>query len=152
MKSILTFVFIALCLISTAQEKRKEKLFSISKNDLLVMGIEIAAGYGQGWRDEVLYHPNQLFRQFPNLNRNFWDIRTQNNPGFLNTEWDADHVLKGTIAGLHILAVSVKVGDLKEYKGWKNKVLKVVIDGAKYYLSYKIGFTLAYNITHKNKF
>lgn len=152
MKSILTFILITLFLTSTAQEKRKEKLFSISKNDFWVMGVEVLAGYGQGWRDEVIYHPKQLFKQFPNLNRNFWDVTKQNEPGFLNTEWDADHVLKGTIAGLHIIAVSVKVGDLKEYKGWKNKVLKVLIDGAKYYLSYKIGFTLAYNITHKNKF
>jgi len=115
-----------------------------SKKDIAPMALTMGAGYSQGWREEVIYHPNQLFEQFPNLNRNFWDIRVQNKPGFLNTEWDADHVLKATTGGLFVAAVAVKIGDKKKWYWY-------VIDAAKYYLSYKTGFFLAWNVTHKNK-
>lgn len=122
----------------------QDKWYSITKNDAAVMALELAAGYGQGWRDEVLYHPNQLFKQYPNLNRRFWDIRVQDKPGFLNTEWDADHVLKGAIASLHVAAVVFKIGERKQ--NWK----KYLFDAVKYYGSYKLGFFLSYNLTHKN--
>jgi hypothetical protein len=108
------------------------------------MSTLFAAGYSTGWREEVIQHPNQLFKQYPNLNRNFWDIRVQNPPGFMNTEWDADHVLKGSTATLFVTSVIIK-------KGEKKKWYYYLSDGIKYYLSYKAGFFTAYNLTLKNK-
>lgn len=122
----------------------------VSKNDLSIMGIEVLAGYGQGWRDEINYHPNQLFKRFPNLNRNFWDIRVQNDPTFLNTEWDADHVFKFAVNGLHVAGIILKVGDLKSYPK-KDRWKKILFDIVKYYGSYKLGFFLAWNVTNQNK-
>lgn len=122
----------------------QKKWYSISKNDLQVMAIEVGAGYAQGWRDEVIYHPNQLFKQMPNLNRRFWDVRVQDAPGFLNTEWDADHVLKFAVNGLHVAAICFKIGD-------KKKWYLYLVDAVKYYASYKVGFYLGYNVTHGNK-
>jgi len=62
-----------------------KKWYHVSNNDIAVMSREVVAGYSQGWRDEVQYNTKQLFRQFPNSNRSFWDIRVENPPGFLNT-------------------------------------------------------------------
>ncbi len=59
-------------------------------------------------------------------------------------EVDADHVLKATSASLFVTAVVIKGGH-------KRKWYWYLVDAAKYYLSYKIGFTLAYNLTLKNK-
>lgn len=115
-----------------------------SKKDIAPAALAVAAGYAQGWRDEVIYHPNQLFEQYPNVNRRFWDIRHQDPPSFLSMEWDADHVLKATSAGLFITAIAIRAGEKKKWYWY-------VWDGFKYYLSYKIGFTLAYNVTFKNK-
>lgn len=138
-----TLVLILIGILCLLMPKAKgQKLFT--KKDIAPMILTATAGYAQGWRDEVIYHPNQLFQKYPNLNRNFWDIRVQNPPGFLNTEWDADHVLKATSAGLFVAAVTVK-------SGHKQKWYWYLVDAAKYYLSYKIGFTLAYNLTLNNK-
>lgn len=144
-----TMGMILLCISLSASAQKK--WYNISKNDIAIMSIEVAAGYAQGWRDEVQYHPNQLFKQMPNLNRRFWDIRHQDPPTFLNMEWDADHALKFAVNGLHVTAVVLKVGDIKQYRK-KDRWKKIIFDAAKYYLSYKAGFFLSYNITHKNKF
>jgi len=146
MKILTTLVLLLATQIVVAQKK----WYHVSNNDIAVMSIEVAAGYSQGWRDEVQYHTKQLFKRFPNLNRTFWDIREENPPGFLNMEWDADHVLKFTTMGSHVAAVIVKKGDLKQYKGW-DKVWKILFDIFKYYGAYKTGFFLAYNVTHGNK-
>jgi len=116
----------------------------MSKKDIAPMLLCMGAGYSTGLRDEVLYHPGQLFQQYPNLNRAFWDIRVQNPPTFLNTEWDADHILKGTTVLLFTAAVTFKIGDKKKWYWY-------ILDGAKYFLSYKIGFYLSYNLQLKNK-
>lgn len=116
----------------------------LTKNDLPVASLELVAGYLQGWRDEVIYHPNELFKHFPKLNRTFWDNRIQSAPGFLNTEWDADHVVKSAIVLSHVTAVGVRISGRKKFKF-------IILDMAKYYISYKLGFFLSYNVTHKNK-
>ena len=123
-----------------------QKWYSISKNDVVTMACEVGAGYGQGWREEVLYHPNALFKHFPNLNRNFWDNRLYSEGGH---NFDANHVLKGAITSLHLAAVVIKAGDLKNYKGKKG--LKILADFVKNYAAYQLGFFLSYNVTHKNK-
>lgn len=115
-----------------------------TKKDIAPMALTFAAGYSTGWREEVIYHPNQLFRQYPNLNRKFWDIRVQDKPGFLNTEWDADHVLKGTTVLLFTAAVTFKLGE-------KKKWYLYILDGVKYFAAYHIGFYVSYNLQMNNK-
>jgi hypothetical protein len=143
-------IMLLLAIIITPPANAQKKWYKITGNDMAIMSLELTAGYAQGWRDEVQYHPNQLFKQMPNLNRSFWDIRVQDPPGFLNMEWDADHLLKFSVNSLHVTAIVIKIGDLKTYPK-KDRWKKVLFDGFKYYLSYKAGFFLAYNITHKNK-
>lgn len=143
-------IFIILLSLPLALSAQEKNWYSITGNDIAVMSVEVAAGYAQGWRDEVIYHPNQLFKRFPNLNRNFWDIRVQNPPGLLNTEWDADHVLKATISTLHVSAVIIKMGDLKDYPK-RDRWKKIAFDLLKYYASYKVGFFLGWNVTNGNK-
>lgn len=111
------------------------------------MSIEVGAGYMQGWREEVLYHPNALFRHFPKLSRTFWDNRiTWQQRG----KFDANHVLKGGIVTSQLIAIVIKTGDIKDYPK-KKRLLKILIDLGKYYVSYQLGFFLSYNITHHNK-
>jgi len=81
MKILTTLILLLATQIVIAQKK----WYHVSNNDIAVMSIEVVAGYSQGWRDEVQYNTKQLFRQFPNSNRSFWDIRVENPPGFLNT-------------------------------------------------------------------
>lgn len=113
------------------------------------MSIEMVAGYAQGFRDEVLYHPHAIHAHFPHFG-NFWNIQYQGEKKFLNMQWDADHVLKGSVTALHLTAIVIKVGDLKDYPK-KQRIFKILADMTKYYLSYKLGFFLSYNVTHKNK-
>lgn len=137
-------------LLVSVSKPEPKKWYSISKNTIITMTLETVAGYAQGWRDEVQYHPNQLFEQMPNLNRSFWDIRVQDPPGFLNMEWDADHVLKFTVNGLHVAAVVVKVGDIKQYRK-KDRWKRILFEFLLHYGANKVGFFLAYNVTHGNK-
>jgi hypothetical protein len=103
------------------------------------MGLQFTAGYAQGWREEVLYHPNALFKNHPNLNRSFWDNRQWK-------RWNANHLLKSIVATSHTAAIVIKIGG--EKKNWK----QYAVDAVKYYGSYKLGFFISYNLTHKNKF
>ena len=115
-----------------------------TKKDIAPMTLSFAAGHATGWRDVVIYHPNQLFEQFPNLNENFWDNRVQNKPGFLNMEWNADHVFKSASKLFFVTAVVLKVGDKKKWYWY-------LWDGVKYFAAYHIGFFTSYNLINKNK-
>ena len=142
-----TLILVIIGLLMMAFPAKCQKWYKLSTAST---ALSMAAGYSQGWRDEVQYHPNQLFNQFPNLNRNVWDIRVQNKPGFLNTEWDADHVLRATTTALHVAAFAVKVGDYRKLHK-KHRWKKLLFDAGTQYLAYKAGHFLAWNITHKNK-
>ncbi len=125
-----------------------QKWYGISKNDAWIMSIQVAAGYAQGWREEVLQHHYDLSQRFPGLfkdGKTFWDGRNDK-----DGIWDADHMLKGTIIMLETACISIKIGDLKKYKGWK-KVGKIAMDSLKFYGCYHLGFFLSYNLTHGNK-
>lgn len=137
----LFFIIVLLPLFSFGQSK-----FNLSGNEIAIMSCEFIAGNAQAWRDVVIYHPNQLFKQYPNLNRKFWDIRVQDKPGLLNTEWDADHVLKSITVASHIAAVSIKLGS-----GEKIKLKAIARSLILNYAAYKAGFFLSYNILNKNK-
>lgn len=133
---------IVLLMIMPAMCLSQPKLFS--KKDIAPMTLSFTSGHLNGWREEVLYHPNQLFEQFPGLNRRFWDIRVQDDPGFLNTEWDADHVLEMGSKAMMVAAVTFKLGQ-------KQKWYWYLWDAVKYMSAYKLGEFSSYNLIHKNK-
>jgi hypothetical protein len=81
----------------------------------------------------------------PHLNRNFWDNNVQGEKGFLNMEWNADHVLKAATATFFVAAVTFKTGE-------KKKWYLYFIDGVKSYLVYKAGFFVSYHLQEKNNF
>ena len=123
---------------TTESQTTKKKYEWISKKDIAPIGLQVLAGYSQGWREEVLYHPNALFRRYPDLNRSFWDSRQWK-------RWNANHLLKTITASAHTAAIVLHIG---EKKNWKHYAL----DAFKYYSSYKLGFFISYNLQHKNKF
>lgn len=116
----------------------------VSKKDIAPMILTAGAGYTTGWREIVINHPNQLFARYPNLPRRFWDNRVQSEPGLLNMEWNADHVLKGATVLCFTAAVTFKIGEKKKWYWY-------LVDGVKYFASYHLGFFLSYNVQHKNK-
>ncbi len=137
----------AFCFMFISPCAAQKKWYSISKNDIATMSCEVGAGYLQGWREEVIYHPNALFEHFPKLNPNFWDNRVSWQKGNIK---DANHILKFGVTACHLTAIVIKTGDLKNYKGAR-KILKIVADVAKNYAAYQLGFFLSYNVTHHNK-
>lgn len=117
----------------------------MSKKDIAPMLLCMGAGYSTGWREEIINHPNQLIRRYPNMDgKAFWDNRIQKEPGFLNMEWNGDHVFKGATVILFTAAVTFKLGEKKKWYWY-------LLDGAKYFISYHAGFLLSYNIQNKNK-
>lgn len=134
----LIIILLILSLNSFAQNPWK-----IDKSDWLPMGLTFGAGYSQGWRDEVEFHPRLLFAHYPNLNHSFWDIREPK-------RWNANHILKTATMGLFTSAICVKIGDWKSYPK-KKRWQKLIADAIKYYGAYKLGFFLSYNLQNNNK-
>lgn len=148
--------FIAVILLGfffyTAQSQRTEKNpWSLNKQDIAPMTLQLAAGYAQGWREEVLYHPKALFERFPNLNRNFWDNRINRGSRGISIFRDANHFLKFVVTGTQTASIVIKVSDWKDFPK-KDRWKKLLIDLLKYYGAYKLGFYFSYNVTHGNKF
>jgi hypothetical protein len=148
--------FIALALLgllsfSARSQNTDKNPWAFNKNDIAPMALQFTAGYAQGWREEVLYHPKELFEQFPNLNRNFWDNRINRGSRGISILRDANHLLKFVVTGTQTASVVIKVSDWKDFSK-KNRWKKLVFDLLKYYGSYKVGFYFSYNITHGNKF
>ena len=112
--------------------------FKLKQSDIAPMSCTFAAGLLQGTREQVLYHPNALFKQFPGLNHKFWDIRQGH-------RWDANHYLKAGVASLFTAAIVFRIGDRKKWYWY-------FWDGFKYYLPYKLGFFISYNLIFKNNF
>lgn len=131
-----------LLFISLQANAQKYKIFD--KNDFKVLPLLIAAGYTTGLREEVIQHPKSFMLRHPNLNPNFWDNRIQGDKGFLNMEWNADHVLKASTAALFTAAVTFKLGEKKKWYYY-------LADGLKSYMAYKAGFFISYHIQEKNK-
>lgn len=117
----------------------------LTENRAKVAVCEFFAGYANAFRDQVLYHPNQLFARYPNLKGSFWDIRQQGEPGFLNMEWDADHLLKGLVVFSHLTAVAIKIGD------GRPKIKTILRDLAVSLLAYKAGWVTGWVFVHGNK-
>lgn len=117
----------------------------LTKNDLLIGGAQLISGASDGVRDHVLHHPNELFRQFPNLNRDFWDIRQS----WQNNRWaafkDANHTFKSITNTLDLGSVAMAIFEKK--KTIKRAALKALFA----YLCRKAGFHLTYTALFKNK-
>lgn len=133
----LLLILLAVIIIELTESKAQDTLL-FSKNDIPVMSLMFGAGYLVGWREEVLYHPNALFKHFPNLNKNYWDNRRYK-------RHNANHHLKTAYTSMFIAAAVIKIGDKKKWYYY-------LIDGVKYVIAYKAGFYASYNLTHKNKF
>lgn len=124
-----------------------QKWYKVTKNDVAVMSCELLAGYSKGWTDEIEFHHYALSQRFPGLFKNdnkFWDGRYDN-----DGIWDAKHMTSGITTGFHIAAICIKVGDIKNYPK-RDRWKKILFDVVKYTASYKLGFFLSYNVTHKN--
>ncbi len=130
----------------------QNKFFSLSKSEISVMACEFIAGHSNGWREEVLYHPNALFERFPNLNRKFWDSRISWQdkkliPGFQ----DANHMFKFINTSSHLAAITISIFDKRDKMTGKEKVKYIVKSLILNYASYQLGFFTSYNLIHKNR-
>lgn len=150
MKFTVLALSVFLCLTARSQNTDKNP-WAFNKNDIAPMALQLTAGYAQGWREEVLYHPKELFEQFPNLNRNFWDNRINRGSRGISIFRDANHLFKFIVTGTQTASVVIKIGDWKEFPK-KDRWKKLLVDIFKYYGAYKLGFYFSYNITHGNKF
>jgi len=148
MKFIIVIVAVLLFFTGQSQITNKNP-WAFNKKDIAPMTLQFAAGYAQGWREEVLYHPKALFERFPNLNHNFWDNRINRGSRGISIFRDANHLLKFIVVGTQTTSIVIKVGDWKEYPK-KDRWKKLLIDLVKYYGAYKLGFVMSYNVTHQN--
>ena len=115
-----------------------------SKKDIAPIALVFTAGHVKGWKDESEFHRHAFFKRFPNLNRAFWDISVQNEPGFLNTEWDFSHVAASTYKALFVTAIVLRMGEKKKWYWY-------LWDGFKFSLAHSLGFHTAYSLIFKNK-
>lgn len=117
----------------------------LTGNDLLVGSVQLVSGASDGVRDHVLYHPNELFRQYPNLNKSFWDIRES----WVNNRWapfkDANHTFKTVTQTLDLGTVAMAMFEKKQTV--KRAITKVVFA----YLCRKAGFHLTYTLLFHNQ-
>jgi len=58
LKKDLILILIGILCLLFPKAKAQQKVFT--KKDIAPIVLTAAAGYAQGWRDHVLYHPNQL--------------------------------------------------------------------------------------------
>jgi hypothetical protein len=143
-------LLVAMLLLICTTSAHSQNPWRVTKSDIAPMLLQMNAGYWQGWREEVLYHPNAFLRAHPNYNREFWDIRISHDNKGLSAIKDANHLLKSTVVLSQTVAIVIKVGDWREYPK-KKRVVKLLVDAIKYWGMYKLGFYLGYNITHNNK-
>ncbi len=98
-----------------------------TKNDLIIGGVQIVAGTADGLREEILYHPNNLFRQHPNLNREYWDSRIS----WKNSGWsafkDANHTMRSVVQSMDILSIGVAI--FEKDRNWKAMIRKCLTGG-----------------------
>lgn len=137
-----TLIFM-LCLTTFCSQAQ---WYKPTKNDIAIAAVQLLAGGADGLREEVLYHPNNLLRQHPNLNRQYWDSRISwhNKENHWVPFSDANHTLRTTIQSLDLLSIGIALGE--KNRNWKAALRKMIIG----YLARKAGFTLIYNLHFKN--
>lgn len=101
-------------------------------NKFIICGLQFISGVANAIRSQVIFHPNELFTQHPNLNRAWWDSREtwSNGSGWNN----ANHVFQTIQVGSQIAAAVFVING--EKKNWK----KYVLDGLLYTGAYKAGW------------
>lgn len=123
-----------------------------AQNKWVACSSSYLAGVADGCREQILYHPTQLFQEFPHLNRDWWDIRCSyrnkySEPSYLVAFSDANHFFKASSLVLNCVSVGFSFGDIpKKGKGWW--ILKRI---ARAYICNKIGFATSYYLIFKNK-
>lgn len=123
----------------------------LQKKDWIVYTAQFLSGFSDGIREQVLYHPNQLFEQFPNLNRQWWDSRIswQNKYSIsplLVAFSDANHGFKGASLILNCVSIAFSLDEIPK----KGKALFFIKKIVFSYLSNKAGFTASYYGVFKN--
>ena len=125
----------------------------LQKNDWVIYTAQFIAGLADGVREEVLYHPNELFRTHPNLNRQYWDSRISwmNKNGrsklFLPFS-DANHTLRLIVQTSNLVSISFSFGELSKYpkkERWKVIAKKMLLS----YAANKAVFATSYYLYFK---
>lgn len=122
----------------------------ITKNDLWIMALQVIAGGADGMREQVLYHPNELFAQHPFLNRQWWDSRISWTNKDHQSKWlvslsDANHFFKSVYTYADLVSIGLSAAEIKNFS-WKNAVKKIVMG----VVARKVGFYTVYNLHFNN--
>jgi hypothetical protein len=148
----LIFVISIMSLIAPAQKKWYQPMFE--KNDWVVYSAQYLSGVASGVREEVIYYPTQLFKMYPRLNRQWWDIRVSyknkyNESPMLVAFSDANHFFKSAVLVTNCVSVGFSFGDYNSYskkQRWKVILKKMVLS----YITNKLGFATSYYLYYKN--
>jgi len=140
-------------LIATAQSKWYKPLFQ--KNDWIVYTSQYLSGVSSGAREEVLYHPEQMFDMYSDLNRQWWDSRISYKNKYTESPLlvafsDANHFFKSAVLVTNCISVGFSFGDFCSYdkkQRWKVIVKKILLS----YITNKLGFGTSYYLYFKNK-
>jgi hypothetical protein len=148
----LVFAISIMSLIASAQKKWYQPLFE--KNDWVVYSAQYLTGVSSGVREEVIYHPTQLFQMYPRLNRQWWDIRVSyrnkyTEPPLFVAFSDANHFFKSTGLVTNCVSIGFSFGELGSYskkERWKVIAKRILLS----YFSNKIGFATSYYLFFRN--
>lgn len=137
-------VLILLCMLFN---KSQAQWYIPDRNDIAMCSVQFLAGSADGLREQVLYHPNELFKRHPNLNRQYWDSRISwhNKEHTWTPISDANHVLRLGIQTSNLATIGIVIGE--KQKDWKVIARKIILC----YLFNKAGFHLVYDLHFKNK-
>jgi hypothetical protein len=152
MKYELILVISIISLIASAQKKWYQPMFE--KNDWVVYSAQVLTGISSGVREEVIYHPTQLFEMYPHLNRQWWDIRISytnkyREPPLFVAFSDANHFFKSTGLVTNCVSLGFSFGDYNAYakkERWKVIAKKIILS----YFANKLGFAASYNLYFRN--
>jgi hypothetical protein len=148
----LILVISIISLTAPAQKKWYQPMFE--KNDWVVYSSQYLAGVASGVREEVIYYPNPLFKMYPHLNRQWWDIRVSYKNKYTESPMlvafsDANHFFKSAVLMTNCTSVAFSFGDYNSYskkERWKVIVKKIVVS----YIANKLGFATSYYLYYKN--
>lgn len=165
MKHVLLFVLLVLCIISLkAQEykpidiqQEKTKWYKITKNDIIIMSLQVISGAADGVNQAVIHH------KFGKGDR-FWDIKTSwtnkldwpnRDPKFFGSTTifvmftDGFHLTRFVDRTATFVTIGISFSDFKNYD--KKDIWKVVAKKAVLSLiANKLTFVLVYNNLHGN--
>jgi hypothetical protein len=150
----LIFGISIMSLIAPAQKKWYQPMFE--KNDWVVYSAQYLTGISSGIREEVIYHPTQLFEMYPHLNRQWWDINVSYRNKYSESPLlvafsDANHFFKSAGLITNCVSVGFSFGDYNAYskkQRWKVIFKKIALS----YITNKLGFATSYYLYFRNQF